>query len=76
MSVICSIRLIKLFGILNIQDTWRVTGLKYHVGLTMDAKLFREIEDLRGREKRSTFIEHLIKLGLKTYSSESKNHSS
>jgi len=41
--------------------------MKYHIGLTIDTKVFREIEELRGREKRSTFIEHLIKLGLKTY---------
>jgi hypothetical protein len=42
--------------------------LKHHVGLTIDAKLFREIETIRGREKRSTFVEHLLKLGLETYS--------
>jgi hypothetical protein len=33
----------------------------------MDSKLFRELENLRGREKRSTFIEHLIVLGLQIY---------
>jgi metal-responsive CopG/Arc/MetJ family transcriptional regulator len=33
----------------------------------MDQKLFRELENIRGREKRSTFIEHLIILGLKDY---------
>jgi metal-responsive CopG/Arc/MetJ family transcriptional regulator len=33
----------------------------------MDQKLFREIENTRGREKRSTFIEHLIIMGLKSY---------
>jgi len=44
--------------------------MKHHVGLTMDTKLFREIETLRGREKRSTFIEHLLKLGLKTYKNQ------
>jgi hypothetical protein len=33
----------------------------------MDQKLFRELENLRGREKRSTFIEHLIVIGLKSY---------
>lgn len=44
--------------------------MKHHVGLTMDTKLFREIEELRGREKRSTFMEHLLKLGLKTYKIE------
>jgi hypothetical protein len=33
----------------------------------MEQKLFREVENIRGREKRSTFIEHLIVLGLKDY---------
>ncbi len=42
-------------------------GLKQHVGFTIDSKLLSEIEALRGREKRSTFIEHLIRLGLKAY---------
>ena len=41
--------------------------MKHHIGLTIDAKLLKEVEELRGREKRSTFIEHLIRLGLKTY---------
>jgi metal-responsive CopG/Arc/MetJ family transcriptional regulator len=41
--------------------------MKHHVGLTIDSQLFREIETIRGREKRSTFVEHLIRLGLKTY---------
>jgi len=55
--------------------------MKHHIGLTIDAKLFREIEELRGREKRSTFIEHLIRLGLRTYKIENqpialKNHNS
>ncbi len=44
--------------------------MKHHIGLTIDTKLFREIENLRGREKRSTFIEHLIRLGLKIYKTE------
>jgi metal-responsive CopG/Arc/MetJ family transcriptional regulator len=46
--------------------------MKHHLGLTIDAKLFREIEELREREKRSTFIEHLIRLGLKTYKIENQ----
>jgi metal-responsive CopG/Arc/MetJ family transcriptional regulator len=46
--------------------------MKHHIGLTIDAKLFREIEDLREREKRSTFMEHLIRLGLKTYKIENQ----
>ena len=41
--------------------------MKHDISITMDQKLFREIENIRGREKRSTFIEHLIILGLKTY---------
>ncbi|NWG11477.1 hypothetical protein HXY33_07020 [Candidatus Bathyarchaeota archaeon] len=46
--------------------------MKHHLGLTIDSKLFREIETLRGREKRSTFIEHLIQLGLKNYKTDNK----
>ncbi len=41
--------------------------MKHNISITMDTKLFRELENLRGREKRSTFIEHLIVLCLKTY---------
>jgi len=48
------------------------TNVKHHIGLTIDAQLYREIERIRGREKRSTFIEHLIRLGLKAYKTENK----
>jgi len=48
------------------------TKMKHHIGLTIDAQLFREIEELREREKRSTFVEHLIRLGLKTYKIENQ----
>jgi metal-responsive CopG/Arc/MetJ family transcriptional regulator len=41
--------------------------MKHNVSITMDQKLFREIENIRGREKRSTFIEHLIQTGLRDY---------
>ncbi len=44
--------------------------MKHNISITMDQKLFREIENTRGREKRSTFIEHLIITGLKTYKKE------
>jgi len=67
-SVICSASLISVFDtfvILNIQKEH--PSLKQHVGFTIDSKLLSEIEALRGREKRSTFIEHLIRLGLKVY---------
>ena len=41
--------------------------VKHNISITMDQKLFRELENIRGREKRSTFIEHLIVIGLKSY---------
>ena len=41
--------------------------MKHNISITMDQKLFREIENSRGREKRSTFIEHLVVTGLKNY---------
>jgi metal-responsive CopG/Arc/MetJ family transcriptional regulator len=41
--------------------------MKEHIGLTIDCGLLEEIEKLRSREKRSTFIEHLVRLGLKAY---------
>ena len=41
--------------------------MKHNISITMEQKLFRELENIRGREKRSTFIEHLIVLGLKDY---------
>ncbi|MCW4005684.1 MAG: hypothetical protein NWF04_03690 [Candidatus Bathyarchaeota archaeon] len=47
--------------------------MKHHISITMDQKLYREIETIRGREKRSTFIEYLIKNGLKTYKKQKPN---
>ena len=32
--------------------------------VTIDPEILKEIDALRGREKRSTFVEHLLKLGL------------
>jgi metal-responsive CopG/Arc/MetJ family transcriptional regulator len=49
-----------------------VQELKHHIGLTIDAELLRDIERIREREKRSTFIEHLIRLGLKAYKLENQ----
>jgi len=48
--------------------------MKHNISITMDQKLFRELENIRGREKRSTFIEHLIILGLKTYKIKNKGN--
>jgi metal-responsive CopG/Arc/MetJ family transcriptional regulator len=41
--------------------------MKTSVNLTVDQALVKEIDEIRGREKRSTFIEHLIRLGLDAY---------
>lgn len=46
---------------------YEMNSMKANVNLTMESVLLREIDTLRGREKRSTFIEHLVRLGLKVY---------
>jgi len=47
--------------------------MKHNISITMDQQLFRELENIRGREKRSNFIEHLIIEGLKAYINNQKN---
>ena len=42
--------------------------MKSYLAVTVDSEIYRKIENLRGREKRSTFVEHLLKLGIKEYS--------
>jgi len=41
--------------------------MKCYLAVTVDSELYRKIENLRGREKRSTFVEHLLRLGMKEY---------
>jgi len=41
--------------------------MKCYLAVTIDSELYRKIENLRGREKRSTFVEHLLRLGMKEY---------
>lgn len=41
--------------------------MKDHIGITIDRELLKEIENARGREKRSTFMEYLLRLGIKAY---------
>jgi len=48
--------------------------MKHNISITVDAKLFRELENIRGREKRSTFIEHLIVIGLKNYKNKKEEN--
>jgi metal-responsive CopG/Arc/MetJ family transcriptional regulator len=38
-----------------------------HLGVTIDPQILGELDHLRGREKRSTFVEHIIRLGLEEY---------
>jgi len=40
---------------------------KVYLTVTVEAEIFNEIEKLRGREKRSTFVEYLLKLGLREF---------
>jgi len=46
--------------------------MKHHIGMTIDVELFRKIERLRRREKRSTFMEHLLRLGLMEHTKQQK----
>jgi metal-responsive CopG/Arc/MetJ family transcriptional regulator len=41
--------------------------MKVKIGLTIEPKLLAEIDRLRGITKRSTFVEHLLKIGLQNY---------
>lgn len=41
--------------------------MKTCMAVTVERSLFNMIEQLRGREKRSTFVEHLLRLGLEVY---------
>lgn len=44
--------------------------MKYHIGITIDKDLLQKIEETRGMTKRSTFMNHLLKLGLKAYKNQ------
>ena len=46
--------------------------MKTKVAFTVTKDILDEVERLRGREKRSTFLEHLIKLGLEVYRKRSR----
>ncbi|MEM1543363.1 MAG: hypothetical protein QXN98_01230 [Candidatus Bathyarchaeia archaeon] len=41
--------------------------MKAYLAVTVDSKLYRKIEALRGREKRSTFVEYLLWLGIEEH---------
>jgi len=41
--------------------------MKICLTVTIDKELYKEIERLRKREKRSTFVEYLLRLGLERY---------
>ena len=46
---------------------------KVYLTVTVEAEIFNEIEKLRGREKRSTFVNYILKLGLKEFKSNHCN---
>ena len=41
--------------------------MKAYLAVTINSELYRKIENLRGREKRSTFVEYLIQLGIREH---------
>ena len=43
--------------------------MKVKIGFTIEPEL-HEVDRIRGMTKRSTFIEHLLRLGLKVYMEE------
>ena len=66
-NVICVIRFLNISGVFVIQNIRDEYYMKANVNLTMESVLLKEIDRLRGREKRSTFMEYLVRLGLKVY---------
>ena len=47
--------------------------MKTCMAVTVERSLFNLIERLRGREKRSTFVEYLLRLGLEVYKTQISN---
>lgn len=47
-------------------------GTRKHISLTIDSELLAEIERLRGLAKRSTFIEHILRIGLEACNKHNK----
>jgi len=43
------------------------SATKTYLTVTIDKKIYREIEDLRGAMKRSNFVEIILKYGLKEF---------
>ncbi|MBS7638501.1 hypothetical protein KEJ49_06450 [Candidatus Bathyarchaeota archaeon] len=41
--------------------------MRQYLGVTIDPELFEELDSLRSRMKRSTFVEYLLRLGLREY---------
>lgn len=46
--------------------------MKAKVAFTVDQDVLKEIDRLRGIAGRSAFINHILKIGLRTYSAEEK----
>ncbi len=41
--------------------------MKAYLAVTVDSDLYRKVEQFRGREKRSTFVEYLLQLGMREH---------
>jgi len=48
--------------------------MKIKIGFTIEEDLLREVDELRGLVKRSTFIEHMVKLGLEYYKASRRDN--
>lgn len=46
--------------------------MKHHIGMTIDSELFKKIERLRGRGKHSTFMQYLLRPGVKEHTKQQK----
>jgi len=45
----------------------KIALVKSYLAVTVDSEVYRTIERLRGREKRSTFVDHLLRLGIREH---------
>jgi len=48
--------------------------VKVKIGFTIEPELLKEVDRLRGITKRSTFLEYLIRLGIKAHKKKGGGH--
>lgn len=70
--MISGIRFIKYSQYTKYSANPEENEMKVKIGFTIEPELLHEVDTLRGITKRSTFLQHLIKLGLKAYKQNKK----